>query len=396
MKKIAIIGAGASGLITAYFCAKNGIKVDIFEQNDKIGKKILASGNGRCNISNTNLSIDDYFSENYGFVEYAFKEFGFLPFKKFVNSLGLFLDEKEDGRVYPLSNEAKSVVNLFSSQLHLLGVHFYFDTKIKSIKEVSQKYDAVVVATGSQAAPRLGGNDSGVLFAKELGLSYITSYPSLVQLHLKDETIKKMAGVKIDGEVTLFIERKKEITMQGDILFTNYGVSGFAILDISQKASKALLEQREVVISINFLPKFSRQQIGSLLMQTIKQNPNMEIFSLLIGLIPLKVVNFLLKNLKISPSTLGSNIGTKMIKKIASSLSDFRFLVTDTHGFSHAEVSGGGIDTKEINPKTMQSLKHKNIYFCGEVVDVVGKRGGYNFAWAWASGYLVAQNILKG
>ena len=150
--KVAIIGAGASGLLCAIFCAKAGVKVDIYEQNSKCAKKILVSGNGRCNITNTQLSANDYFSDNTAFVEDALKEFGFKEFEKFCNSIGLMLDIKDDGRVYPLSNEAKSVAKIFEDYALGLGVAFYRDTKIENIKELQKKYDSVVVATGSEAA----------------------------------------------------------------------------------------------------------------------------------------------------------------------------------------------------------------------------------------------------
>lgn len=252
-KSVAVIGAGASGLICSIFCAKAGIKVNIFEQNSKCAKKILVSGNGRCNITNTNLSTNDYFSDNATFVKDALDEFGFEEFQKFCNSIGLMLDIKDDGRVYPLSNEAKSVAKIFEDYALSLGVIFHRDTKIENIKEIQKEYDSVVVATGGEAASHLGGNADGHSFAKEFGHNIIPTYPSLVQLHLNSTVAKKMSGAKINGEVTLLLNHKKDISSSGDILFTNYGVSGFAILDLSQRASVALMNYEAVDISVNLL-----------------------------------------------------------------------------------------------------------------------------------------------
>ncbi|MDD5157185.1 NAD(P)/FAD-dependent oxidoreductase [Sulfurimonas sp.] len=395
MKKVAIVGGGASGLICAIFCAKESLIVDVYEQNSRCAKKILVSGNGRCNITNKNLSSSDYFSENSLFVEFAIKEFGFIGFEKFCQSIGLLLDIKDDGRAYPLSNEAKSVASLLVNHAKNLGVNFHTDTKISDIKKLLYDYDAVVVATGSEAASHLGGNRDGVNFAQEFGHNIIPTYPSLVQLHLNSQIAKKMSGAKIDGEVTLLINNKKELSCSGDILFTDYGASGFAILDISQRASIALMEFSSVAIAINLLPKFDAQKLSNHINKMALSEPKFSIIDILSGLIPIKIAVGILEDLKIQTLISGDEIGIKLSKKIANSLLSWRFEVTDTHSFRHAEVSGGGIDTSEINPKTFESLKQKNLYFCGEVLDVVGRRGGYNFAFAWASGYLAARNIAK-
>lgn len=395
MKKAAIIGGGASGLLCAIFCAKENIDVDIFEQNSKCAKKILVSGNGRCNITNTNLTYHDYFSQNPLFVEFALKEFGFVKFEKFCHSIGLLLDIKDDGRVYPLSNEAKSVASLLINYAKNLGVTFHTDTKITDIKKLLYEYDAVVVATGSEAASHLGGNSDGVEFAKAFGHNIIPTYPSLVQLHLDSKIVKKMSGAKASGEVTLLINSKKELTCKGDILFTDYGASGFAILDISQGASVALMEHSHVSISVNLLPAFTAQKLSSHISSLAQNMPQFTILDILAGLVPLKIAQALLEDLDIPTSACADEINMKLAKKIANQLLNWRFEVSDTHGFRHAEVAGGGVDTTEINPKTFESLKQKNLYFCGEVLDVVGKRGGYNFAFAWASGYLAAKDITK-
>ncbi len=395
MKRVAIIGAGASGLLCAIFCAKGGTKVDIYEQNSKCAKKILVSGNGRCNITNSNLSINDYFSDNAAFAENALGEFGFKEFEKFCNSIGLMLDAKDDGRVYPLSNEAKSVAKIFEDYALTLGVVFHKDIKIENIKKLQEKYDSVVVATGSEAASHLGGNADGHLFAKEFGHNIIPTYPSLVQLHLNSTVAKKMSGAKINGEVTLLLNHKKDISSSGDILFTNYGISGFAILDLSQRASVALMNYEAVDISVNLLPAFSAQKLSSHILQVAKNIPNLTILDILVGLIPIKIAQNLLEDLDISHTLTSKDIHTKLSKKISNAMLNWRFEVSETHGFRHAEVSGGGVDTIEIDPKTMESLKCHNLYFCGEVLDIVGRRGGYNFAFAWASAYMAAKNIIK-
>ena len=394
MKSIAIVGAGASGILSAILCAKAGLKVEVYEQNSKLAKKILVSGNGRCNISNTNLSQNDFFSDNPSFVTPALQEFGFKEFEKFTSSIGLFLNTLEDGRAYPLSNEAKSVVKLYEDYATSLGVIFHTDTKVIEIKTLVKKYTSVIVATGSRAASHLGGNSDGEMFALEFGHNIIPSYPSLVQLELNSNIAHKMSGAKINAEVTLLLNHKKDTTLSGDVLFTNYGVSGFAILDISQRASQALMNFEAVDISVNLLPEFTLQKLSTHILQMAKSMPAFTILDILTGLIPLKIANGVLEESAVLNSIKSDAIGTKLAKKVANTILNWRFEVSETHGFKHAEVSGGGVDTQEINPKTMESLKCKNLYFCGEVLDVVGRRGGYNFAFAWASAYVAAKDII--
>lgn len=389
MNKVAIIGAGASGLLCAIFCAKKSWHVDIYEQNSKCAKKILVSGNGRCNITNISTCHNDYFSDNPTFVQDALENFSYKEFEKFTSSMGLVLEVKNDGKVYPLSNEAKTVASLFETNARSLGVNFHLGTKITDIKKLLEDYDAVVVATGSQAASHLGGNNDGQEFASVFGHNIIQSYPSLVQLELANSPHAKMSGAKVDGEVTLLINNVKSSTCQGDILFTSYGVSGFSILDISQLASNSLMNYQAVDILINLLPKFNAQKLSAHILK-MTQN-NIELCNILHGLLPIKIAKTILDELKFPHAKL--NINTKESKKIANQILNWKFEVSNTHGFRHAEVAGGGVDTQEINPKTMESLKQKNLYFCGETLDVVGRRGGFNFAWAWASGYAVAKSL---
>ncbi len=394
-KKVAIVGAGASGLLCAIVCAKAGLRVDIYEQNTKPAKKILVSGNGRCNISNTHLTVNDYFGENPAFVAYALKTFGFEAFEKFMASLGLMLNTLEDGRAYPLSNEAKSVATLLQNTAKTLGVTFHLGEKITNIQALFDSHHSVVVATGSRAAQHLGGNNDAEIFAKMYGHTIVPAYPSLVQLELPSKIAHAMSGAKISAEVRLLVNGQTECIQSGDVLFTNYGVSGFAILDLSQHASKALLEYSAVDISLNLLPEFTPQKLANHILKIATSPTKPTILDILLGLLPHKIAQGILSELALSPTLHDSQIHTKLAKKIANLILHWKFEVSDTHGFRFAEVSGGGINTEEIDEKTMMSHQCKNLYFCGEALDIVGKRGGYNFAFAWASGYLAAKSIIN-
>lgn len=406
MNKIAIIGGGASGLMAALIAARSGADVTIYEHNNAVGKKILASGNGRCNIINTTASWEDYAGADPQFVTYALKQLGFHYFEKLCLSIGLLLDIKEDGRCYPLSNEAKSVLIALKSAVSDVGVHIHTDASVSAISKkdgqfivetTSKKgiYDKVLIATGSEAAPQLGATADGYTFAKKFGHEIIPTYPSLVQLHLSSKHHHKMAGVKMTAEVTLFIDGKAKEKIQGDILFASYGISGLAILDISQNASYALMNQQRVNIALNLLPRYDRTTLANVIEKLFSSVSKHNVHTALCGLLPAKIVTYLLEDTAIAQNTAVSSLNPKEIKKLTHLIGEWKFEVTGTHGFKHAEVSGGGVSTAQINNKTMESKLVEGLYFAGEVLDVVGKRGGYNFNFAWASGLIAGKEMGK-
>ncbi|MBN2870066.1 MAG: NAD(P)/FAD-dependent oxidoreductase [Campylobacterales bacterium] len=406
MKKIAIIGGGASGLMAALWAARAGGDVTLYEHNNSVGKKILASGNGRCNIINTTATADDYAGNDPHFATYPLKQLSFGYFQTFCHSIGLVLDVKEDGRCYPLSNEAKSVLIALKTAVSDAGVHILTDTAVRSVSKPDdhflvessagkRSFERVLIATGSEAAPQLGATGDGYRFAAEFRHEILPAYPSLVQLHLDSKTPSKMAGVKTHAEVTLLIDGKQREKVQGDILFAAYGISGLAILDISQKASHALLNRQKVAITINLLPRYDLQELNSLLEKLFASVPRHNVETVLGGLIPAKTVTHLLEEASIASSSPVKNLTPKEVKKLSHLIREWKFDVNDTHGFKHAEVSGGGVSTAQVNTKTMESKLVKGLYFAGEVLDIVGKRGGYNFHFAWASGMIAGKEMAK-
>jgi predicted Rossmann fold flavoprotein len=376
-RKIAIIGAGASGMMCAITAKKQNSELDItiFEKNDKIGKKILASGNGRCNIINTAFDETNYHAGNPLFVKKALEQFSFATFKKFCLDIGLVLDVKEDGRCYPLSNEARSVVTLFSKALSEQGVQVRLEHDVGQIRHEKgvffvddEPFDTLVVSSGLGAASQLGSSEDGLDFARSFGHTVAPTFPALVGLELADAT-KRLFGVKMRAKVSLYVDGLFKEEAFDDILFTNYGISGFAILDISTAASYALSLGSSVYIEIDLLPQFDRNALFTLLRKVDGD---------LTGLLPAKLVDI---------------VSSKSIKETTHNIQHLRFDVSATHGFDHAEASGGGVLTSEINPHTMESQKINGLYFTGEVLDVVGERGGYNFAFAWASGYNAGKSL---
>jgi len=407
--KIAIIGCGAAGImaaITAKRLNKN-LQIDMFDANKGIGKKILASGNGRCNISNNQITSKNYIGENPEFVNFALKEFDFKAFEKFCKSIGLLLDIKESRKVYPLSNEAKSVTNLLELALKELDIKLYLEHMIQDIEKIEDKfvvktqeheyknYDKVLISNGLGAAPQLNANESGLEIASKFGHSYNSTYPSLVGLQTENTYNGKLQGVKKECNVSLFVNNNLEQEIFGDVLFTSYGVSGFAILDISQLAVLNLNSYQDVKIAINFFPKINKNDLADQIQSLLKTVPTQKVVDILTGMVSNKIAPVLLDICKISLDTKANEINAKQIKAIAYQLNQWKMKIIDTQGFGHAEASGGGVRTIEVDNKTYESKLCKGLYFAGEVLDIVGNRGGFNLHFAWASGYLVGKSFGK-
>ncbi len=404
MSRVAIIGAGASGLVCAIEAARKAHQVTVFEKNSKVGRKILATGNGRCNISNENITLSRYHGEAPHAAKEALRRFDTSAGKAYFRALGLEMREGEEGRLYPMSHQASSVVDMLLHEARSLGVHFVLECEVLQIekkgtefvvhtKEQKHSFDACVIATGSVAMPTLGSSGSGYGFAKALGHNVIEPYPSLVQFISNEPHLKEASGVKMDAGVELYIDNQKRQSVQGDLLFTAYGLSGSAILDVSRMASKAFVEGERVHVVLDLLPTLSREALTSLLQKRMSIAKEKSLSLWLEGIIPKKLAHFIIQNTKLGHIKEASMLGAKEIKKIVFALKALRVDICATKGFESAEVCAGGVDVRELDAKNLMSQKMKNLYFCGEVLDIDGDCGGFNLHFAWASGYLVGQSL---
>ncbi len=395
-KDIAIIGAGASGLVAAITAAKAGAKVTIYEKSAKIGKKIHASGNGRCNITNEKISLANYHGKHPHFAKEIIK----FDAKKFFNAMGLELRRGKGTRLYPLSHQASCVVDFLGFECKRHGVEFVKECEITEIKKENEHFilhyhdkkvsvDKVLIATGSMAMPNLGSSESGYNFAKSFGHTVEKPFAALVQLTSNDEVFTKASGVKLEAQIEIFVEKQSKMRLHGDLLFTSYGLSGAAILDVSRIASRATMRNQEVFIMIDLLPDFSQQALKALLQ---KQLPlKLPLYLWLNGIIPKKLIEPLMIVAKLDANKALNN---KTLNTLAYTLKNLKVSISGTRGAKGAEIMAGGISTEEIDPKTMQSKLVKGLYFAGEVVDIDGDCGGYNLHWAWASGMLAGKSML--
>ncbi len=397
-KKVAIIGGGASGLVAAICAARQGISVELFEKSAKVGRKILATGNGRCNISNEHILVENYHGKNLFFIKEILKRFSTQDAKKFFSGIGLEIVEGTNGRLYPMSLQSSSVVELLLYECKRLGVSINLSCEvIKIIKEnslfrvftesLSKTYDNVIIATGSLAMPSLGSSESGYKFARAFGLEIEKPFASLVQLVCSDKFVLDASGVKIDAYIEVFVDREVKNSARGDLLFTNYGLSGSAILDISRSVSEAIVKKCEVLLKIDLMPNLSLNELKSLLQKRAKNLP-LELW--LSGIINKKLIKLIANVSKVS---LKNQIDTKVIHKLSFAIKNLTVKVENTKGTKSCEVMAGGVSTKDINSKTMQSKQVEGLFFCGEVLDVDGDCGGYNLHFAWASGYLAGKSL---
>ncbi len=392
---IAIVGGGASGLFTSILLAREKFNVTIFEANNKIGKKLLATGNGRCNITNTNLNLQHFHSTNKNFINHTLEQFDYKKLKSFFNTLGIEFSFGQNNRVYPMSLQASTVVELLEYEAKQLGVNIQLNSFIDSIMFANNKFllnnhdkfDKVIISTGGIAMPKLGSNDSGYKFAKQFGHKIINPFPTLVQLVCDDKNLDMISGVKIEGKI-------ENIT--GDILFTKYGLSGSAILDASRNIASKLQHKKSVIVSIDILPHITQDRLTELLTSGIDKRNEKSLTLWLNKFINKKLASYIINSAKISQNIRAVKFLSKNdIIKIVKTIKNLTFTVINTRGFETSEVTAGGVDVSGIDTYSMQSKHQKNLYFTGEVLDVDGDCGGFNLHWAWASGYIASQNIIK-
>ena len=405
MVDMIVVGAGAAGLVAAITSAQAGQKVLLLEQNSKIGKKILVSGNGKCNIDNRYIALHRFHGENPDFIDAVLKGYDFDTVEKFFTSIGLELIEGKEGKMFPMSLQASSVVEILEYEAKRAGVEILCDCAVTSLNkeedafivETSQgtkRCKKLLLASGSPAAPQLGGSNSGYAFATKMGHSLIPRHPSLVQLCSEERWVKTCAGVKVAGVAQLYANGEYITEKKGDLLFTNYGISGLAILDLSREVSTRLAQYDYCELNLDLMPELSKEKLTNLLLGRIEENSEKPIAIWLQGVINKKLISIILEQSKCKAKQ-EKDLNRREISKLVYTMKNLKLSINDTKGFKGAEVATGGINTAEINPQTMESKLLPNLYFAGEILDVDGDRGGFNFHFAWVSGLRAGNNIKR-
>lgn len=389
-RQVVITGAGASGMMAAIMAARNGAAVTVLEQNEKPGKKICATGNGKCNFSNLVMPEDAYRGTHPEFVKDAFAQFSVKDTVEFFKELGIFPLDR-NGYLYPRSNQAQSVVDVLCMEASHLGVKIKTNEQVTAIETAKNgkkfqvltkgwhyEADALILANGSKASSISGSDGSGYELAKKMGHRIIPVYPALTALKCKGPAFKTWAGVRTEGKVSLFINGKFHKSERGELQLTEYGISGIPVFQISTYAIRAVHEGKKVELRVDFLPELTEEETRELLHARKKACPYKNEKELLVGLFPEKLSKVLTSQ-----------------KHLLSAIKEFPLEVQDGMSFFQAQVCSGGVDTSQVNTHTMESKLCRNLYFAGELLDIDGTCGGYNLQWAWSSGVAAGIHAAK-
>ena len=415
-KDVIVIGGGPSGLMAAIAAGESGANVLLVDKGDKLGRKLAISGGGRCNVTNR-LPVDEivkHIPGNGRFLYSAFSIFNNEDVIKFFENLGVKLKEEDHGRMFPVSNDAKSVVNALLNRLKELGVTIRTNTPVADINyedgQVTEvvlkngeiiKARTIVVAVGGKSVPHTGSTGDGYPWAEKAGHTVTELYPTEVPL-LSDEPFIKnrtLQGLSLRNVALSVLNPKGKpiITHQMDMIFTHFGISGPATLRCSQFVVKAIKKWNlsHVVMKLDTIVDRTQEEIFQEIVSHVKAEPKKAVKNALKGLLPERYLLFLLEQAEIDQDQPMNTIAKEKLRKLAQLCKDFRFTVNGTLPLAKAFVTGGGISIKEVEPKTLASKKMDGLYFCGEILDIHGYTGGYNITSALVTGRLAGLNAAK-
>ena len=397
--EIAIIGAGASGMAAAIAASAVGTNtVTLFERQARVGKKLLATGNGRCNLSNRGAGIEHYHGADPSFVLPALKEFPVEKTLELFRALGLYTVTEDSGRVYPYSDQANSVVDVLRFALDRSNLHLRTATEITGVRhdrggfllragEERFRAEKLIVACGGAAGGKLGGGLSGYQLLRSLGHHCTRLYPSLVQLKTNAELVRSLKGVRANARLQLLLNDSLIFEAAGEVQFTEYGVSGPAVFDLSRAASTA----GECELHLDLLPDLPGEALLSELCIRISRFPALLCEDLFTGILHNRLGRVVIRACDTPLNTPITELNWKQLNAIVNTCHDFVFRVLGTTGMDNAQVTAGGICTQEFFAETMESRIVPGLYAAGEVLDIDGDCGGFNLQWAWSSGLLAGQ-----
>jgi len=407
--EIAVVGGGASGLTAAISAArkiaenKTCANITVYEANSRVGKKILVTGNGRCNFTNDNIEINNFRGES-DFAFSVYQKFDNHETKNFFRSLGLLAKSDAAGRVYPMSSQASAVLDCLRYEADRLGVNILTDTKITSLKHTSDgfllnekfKADKCIIATGGKAAPVHGSDGSGFDLLDSLNLEHTALFPALTPIVCENYP-KSLKGIRSQGKISLKCSGKLLTVDTGEIQYTDYGLSGIVSMQVSRFAADAVNKNiGDVYAVVDSCPSMSYDELKIELLDIIKYNPSMPAEMLLAGIIPKRLGIFFLTEVSISPTREIGKLHSAVIDKLIYVVKGKKYRISGVKGFSDAQTTAGGIKACEINAETMETIKIPGLYVCGEIVDVDGECGGYNLQWAWSSGAVAGISSVGG
>lgn len=411
MSKVLIIGGGAAGMMAAAFAAKNGNRVEVFEKNEKLGKKLFITGKGRCNITNA-ADLEDFFpavTSNPKFLYSAFYSFTNEQVISFFEELGVKTKVERGGRVFPVSDHSSDVIQALKSEMERLGVKINLNAEVKEliteksstgetvngIRLVSGKKisgDAVIVATGGISYPSTGSTGDGYRFARRCGHKVSELSPSLVPMEVKEWYAGELMGLSLRNTEIRITDGKKKLYQEfGEMLFTHYGVTGPVILSASSVVGKKL-KDTELTLHIDLKPALTEEQLDKRVLREFETNHNRQFKNAVDSLFPSKLRPVIVELSGIPEEKKVHEITKEERLRFVRLIKDFTMTLTGLRGYNEAIITKGGVSVKEIDPGTMESKLVKGLYFAGEVLDLDAVTGGYNLQIAWSTGYLAGMN----
>lgn len=423
-RKIAVVGGGAAGMTAAIHAARLGAQVTIYERNDRVGRKILSTGNGKCNFSNERTGADCYYGSGVSLAEALYEEAGVMQVKEFFQGLGMRIRSR-NGYLYPASEQAATVLDVLRFELERQAVRVHMDQQVTDLtrqkdglcvvttKNHRERYDAVILACGGRAAPATGSDGAGYALAQKMGHRIIPTVPALVALRCKEDFYKRVAGVRCDACVTLRIDGRAVRSERGELQWTDYGISGIPVFQLSREAAYALQKKRRVTVEIDLLPDGAAAvssgiyggstdgHFGSYAGDEVfwqerwdrQENQTMDQF--VTGLVSKKIGLLLLKLAGIRETDRAADVSAACREKLARLCRSLQVEIKGTNSYEQAQVCAGGVDCAEVMT-TLQSKLVPGLFFAGEILDIDGICGGYNLQWAWSSGMTAGRAAAGG
>ena len=399
---VCVIGGGAAGSVAAIWAARAGKNVIVFDRNNSIGKKLLSTGNGRCNFSNKRVESSDYPDCDPLLLDKVFEGFSLSDTIDFFRRIGIYPVSK-DGWLYPISEQARSVRDVLAYEMETLGIEIRTETPVAAIKPTPEGFTIIcehetfygkkcILATGGMAAPKCGCLGDGYRFASEMGHTVNQPVPALTSLVAHRNPLKKAEGIRMAARVTLFVDDTEVASDQGQLQITGGGISGIPVFQVSRYASRALNEGRTVRAEVCFLPQISSEDMKTELNERFKKR-GLSSYQAMIGLFPDKLADVLLKAAGCDPDAPADRISVESISALLVLIESFPLAISGTGDFYQAQTTSGGVPLLEIDTATMESRMMPGLYLCGELLDVDGYCGGYNLQWAWSSGSLAGRSV---
>ena len=401
MRHVAVIGGGAAGMMAAITAAREGVKVTILEHKDRIGKKILSTGNGRCNFTNTFQTPACYRSDNRDFAWNIIQKFNVEKTISFFKELGIYPKDR-NGYLYPYSDQAAAILEVLQIEIAKLNICVMTEINVLDIQPVKRgirvttdkktiTVDSVILACGSKAAPVTGSDGSGYQLAKLLGHRIVPVLPALVQLRCAEKFYKSISGVRVQGTVEIYADDISLASDTGEIQLTNYGISGIPVFQVSRYVAKAIYQKQSVTAVLNFMPDMNKAEFLLFLQERITLCPYKTLDEFFTGVFPKKLCELWIRLSRLPKEMRVFDLSGEQLEKLVLLIQHLRTHITETNAFEQAQICCGGVDTTEINPDTLESNYVPGIYFAGELLDVDGICGGYNLQWAWSSGFVAGK-----